>query len=56
VDGLPYHPKVVRSAGCKRLDEAAIAAVRRYRFHPATQGGRLVRSRERIVIHFRPQT
>lgn len=41
-DGSPLDPQVIRSAGCPDLDLAAIAALRKARFHPARQWGRAV--------------
>ncbi|MCA8922335.1 MAG: TonB family protein [Planctomycetes bacterium] len=46
--------KVVESAGCSRLDEAARDAVVGYRFEPARDaGGAACASRERIEVTFR---
>jgi len=42
-DGTPSHLKVVRPAGMG-LDEQALAAVRQYRFAPATKDGKPVKS------------
>jgi TonB family protein len=43
VRGLPYG-----------LNEASLAAVRRWRFHPSTRDGRPVRVRYLLILHFRP--
>lgn len=39
-DGTVAGPRVVKSSGFQRLDEAAIQCVGRWRYHPATQGGK----------------
>ena len=44
--------RVVKRAG-HGLDEAAVSAVRRYRFTPATKDGHTVRVRMRWVVQFR---
>ncbi len=41
-EGLPERIELSQSAGSPRLDEAALAAVRRWRFVPARQGERAV--------------
>lgn len=41
-DGLPERIELSQSAGSPRLDEAALAAVKRWRFVPARQGERAV--------------
>jgi protein TonB len=38
--GLPRSVQLAQSSGFKRLDDAALAAVRRARFHPYTENGR----------------
>ncbi|HVZ68513.1 MAG TPA: energy transducer TonB [Rhizomicrobium sp.] len=40
VDGTIAGPKVVKSSGFQRLDDAAVQCVSRWRYHPATQGGK----------------
>jgi iron complex outermembrane receptor protein len=44
---------VVESGGAD-MDDAAIAAVRRWTFHPALRGGQPVASRIRVPFHFAP--
>jgi protein TonB len=43
---------VVRSSGDDRLDAAAEAAVRRWRYHPARRGGRPVASLDYVDVDF----
>lgn len=45
--------RVVRSSGSEALDEAALAAVKRWIFHPARRGGRQVEMAVHVPIHFR---
>ncbi len=40
VDGLPKSIKVTKSSGFIRLDDAAVTAVRRWKFKPGTKGGK----------------
>jgi protein TonB len=44
---------IVRSSGSSALDEAALATVRRWRFHPARQAGQAVRATLDVPITFR---
>lgn len=44
------HPEGAHVAG---FDEAALEAVRHWRFAPATRGGVAIRSRVRVEVHFR---
>ena len=37
--GLPRTVQIAQSSGFKRLDDAALTAVRRARFHPYTENG-----------------
>jgi protein TonB len=46
---------VVGSSGCRRLDQAAIEALRRTPFKPASRAGKPVPSTKRIAIVFRLQ-
>jgi protein TonB len=39
-DGTVAGPRVVKSSGFQRLDDAAIQCVSRWRYHPATQNGK----------------
>jgi len=43
---------IARSSGAADLDQAAIEAVRRWRFHPARQGGVAVASRVQVPVRF----
>lgn len=47
--------QVMKSTGYSLLDEAAIEAVRQWRFHPATEQGKAVASCIQIPIHFKLQ-
>ena len=50
--GAVLSSRVVSSAGCKRLDEAARKAGLRYRFHPGTQDGQASRWLVYVEIQF----
>ena len=52
-DGKPGSITVVSSSGHPQLDQAAIRAVRRWRYRPANQGGKPVACYIRITIHFK---
>ncbi|MGK4002151.1 TonB family protein [Sorangium sp. So ce1036] len=52
-DGTVSDATVAESGG-EGFDEAAIAAVRRWRFSPAMRGGAPVRARIRVPFHFAP--
>jgi protein TonB len=54
VDGTVLDAHVVRRAGFG-FDEAALAAVRQFRFTPARHDGRMVRERKRSTFEFRLQ-
>lgn len=51
-DGMPVAVTVDRSSGYSSLDHAAIAAVERWRFAPAMQGGRPVAAVAEIPVQF----
>jgi periplasmic protein TonB len=51
-DGLPADVTVADSSGHPSLDQAAVAAVRKWRFSPATQGGRPLPSIAEVPIRF----
>jgi protein TonB len=51
-DGVGVGFRIVRSAGCGELDEAALDAAGGFRFAPATRAGRPVASVERIRFRF----
>jgi protein TonB len=53
VRGLAGEVRVVRSSGYTLLDEAALAAVRRWQFAPGTEGGRPTAMRVKVPIRFR---
>jgi protein TonB len=50
--GLPREVQVETSSGFARLDEAAVAAVRRARFVPFSEGGRARAAVARVPIRF----
>jgi protein TonB len=52
-DGMPTDASVARSSGYPSLDSAALAAVRRWRFVPATLGGRAIPAVAEVPIRFR---
>lgn len=52
-DGLPRAVEVARSSGSALLDEAALEAVRRWRFRPARRGAEAVEGRVNVPITFR---
>jgi TonB family protein len=54
-DGSVSKVEIVESAGAK-LDEAAVAAVRSWRFVPAKRGDRAVRSKIRVAVPIAPPT
>jgi protein TonB len=51
--GQPMTVELARSSGSQRLDEAALRAVRQWRFEPARQGSRAVEAWVRVPIHFK---
>lgn len=51
--GIPAQVEVERSSGHKLLDQAALKAVRRWRFQPEQIGGLSVKSRVAIPVRFR---
>ena len=51
-DGLPHNIRVQRSIGYG-LDEEAVKAVRKWRFHPATRDGKPVAVQINIEVKFR---
>lgn len=52
-DGAPVDWNVLQSSGHPALDAAAIAAVRQWRFVPASQGGRAIAASADVPIIFR---
>lgn len=51
--GTADSPRLLRSSGYSRLDEAARTAILASVFRPAMQGGKAVDSRKRIAFEFR---
>jgi protein TonB len=51
-DGLPTDVEIARSSGHHTLDEAAVSAVKRWRFVPASQGGRPVAGVADVPVRF----
>ncbi|NYZ63323.1 energy transducer TonB [Luteimonas deserti] len=54
VDGRTRGVDVVRSSGSARLDRAAVAAVRRWRFEPAMRNGSAVEGEVQVPVEFAP--
>ena len=54
-DGAPREVRIVRSSGHRRLDQAAVAAVRRWRFEPALRDGRAVPGEVQVPVAFAPE-
>lgn len=52
IDGRVEAVEVERSSGFERLDEAALQAVRRWRFVPAKRGDHAVAAWARVPVHF----
>ncbi len=52
-DGTPGELRVVSSSGYRRLDEAAVAALRKSAFTPATKAGRPIRATTEWTFIFR---
>jgi TonB family protein len=50
-DGLPSEVRVARGLGFG-MDEQAVAAVKKYRFLPATQNGKVVAERRNVEVKF----
>lgn len=53
-DGVPTATELAQSSGSRDLDRAALQAVRRWRFEPATEGGRPTVGTVVVPIDFRP--
>ena len=51
--GQPLSVELARSSGSNRLDDAALRAVRQWRFEPARQDGQAVEAWVRVPIHFK---
>jgi protein TonB len=52
-DGRAVAVRVAESSGHRLLDEAALRAVRDWRFTPARQDGRAVAAKVRVPVTFR---
>jgi protein TonB len=52
-DGQPLEVSVTQGSGFSLLDDAAMAAVRRWHFRPATRGGIPVSATAEVPIRFR---
>ncbi|QOW20614.1 TonB family protein [Lysobacter ciconiae] len=53
-DGVPTAVRVARRSGSNDLDRAAVEAVRRWRFQPATQDGRPTTGVVNVPVSFQP--
>jgi protein TonB len=53
VEGAPVAVRVAESSGATSLDDAAVAAVRQWRFVPASQGSRPLPGTAEVPIVFR---
>lgn len=51
-DGMPVTVEIKAGSGIEILDEAALGAVRRWRFAPATEAGRAVMASLEIPVRF----
>ncbi|MBY0332352.1 MAG: energy transducer TonB [Acetobacteraceae bacterium] len=54
-EGDPQQARVHRSSGHTMLDAAALAAVRRWAFEPASRDGRRIAAWVEVPVHFRLQ-
>jgi protein TonB len=52
-EGAPTAVNLAESSGFAPLDEAALAAVRNWRFEPAKRGGKAVSARVEIPLRFK---
>jgi protein TonB len=52
-EGLPDGVQIVQSSRFQRLDEAAVKAVKQWRFTPARMGGQVVASQIEVPIRFK---
>jgi protein TonB len=52
-NGRPLDVQVLRSSGFPRLDEAAVAAIRKWRFQAAVNNGQAVQSWTRVQVQFK---
>lgn len=51
--GMPTDVDLAQSSGYRSLDTAALAAVRQWRFNPATQAGTPVAAIAKVPVQFR---
>ena len=51
--GRPQDVRVLKSSGHSRLDEAAVSAVKRWQFKPATQDAHAVQAWTQVAVVFR---
>ena len=54
-DGRISNPRIAESSGIPSLDEAALRAIRAWKFLPATRGGRPVKATQKIRFTFKLQ-
>lgn len=52
-DGAPAELEIWKTSGFAMLDNAALTAVRRWRFQPARSGARIIRSWVQVPVHFK---
>lgn len=52
-EGAPVTVSIAQSSGAATLDDAAVAAVRQWRFVPASQGNRPIAGSAEVPIEFR---
>lgn len=52
-DGLPRHVRLQRTSGHPSLDDAALEAVRKWRFIPARRGDEVIEARVVVPVEFR---
>ena len=53
IDGKPSHIKVAQSSGSSMLDNAALSAVKKWRFIPAKKSGELIQANVIVPIEFK---
>jgi protein TonB len=56
MEGLPASAVVATSSGHSALDQAVLAAMQRWHFNPATQGGMHVAGTVEVPFEFRLET
>ena len=55
IDGVPSSVEVAGTSGSRHLDRAAVDAVKRWRFSPATSNGQPVTGTVMVPISFEAQ-